>query len=674
MKREALTDKIFVLGVDGLDPSLARKYVNAGKMPNLAQYIERGAAREDLMLLGAVPTITPPLWTTLATGAYPMTHGITCFFRQSDTALDEIGYNLLSTYCKAEQLWNVFAEAGKKTLVWHWPGSAWPPSSDSPHLHVVDGSSPGSVNMSTGQLEGEFVLIASPNNVVLTFKEKAAADSNVPCVITDMDVEEPSADEEAVGLDKIKGDAMKMIFLDPSEGQAGVSETPIDFVLSPIKEASGWANAPEGAKEFGILFSRGLIRRVGLILPNAQDVYDHVAIYKNKKETVPMLTLQNDEYKRDFFDDSLKNDVLHRANRDLRVLEIAPDGSYLKMWFSAAMDTEMRSMWHPQTLFDTVVKNVGYPCPTSMVGGGDKTLISDCMLACWYHAADWQSEALNYLMTNEGYEVVFSHFHNVDLEDHMFIHYMKNGSQGLDQADYAKFMEDVYVQTDYYLGKFLPRLDEGWTVLIVSDHGQVCPEHHIHPLGDTGINIRIMQELGFTNVLHDADGNELHEIDWAHTKAVAARGNHIYINLKGRNATGIVEPEDQYELEEEIMTALYGYRDQETGKRIVALALRRKDAVLLGLGCDYPQGGDIIYFMAEGYNYDHGDSLSTVKGFAETSVSPIFIAAGRGIRHMTIDRYIRQVDIAPTVAVLGGVRFPAQCEGAPAYQIFTEDI
>ena len=122
------------------------------------------------------------------------------------------------------------------------------------------------------------------------------------------------------------------------------------------------------------------------------------------------------------------------------------------------------------------------------------------------------------------------------------------------------------------------------------------------------------------------------------------------------------------------MTALYGYRDQETGRRIVALALRRKDAVLLGLGCDYPQGGDIIYFMAEGYNYDHGDSLSTVKGFAETSVSPIFVAAGQGIRHLTIDRYIRQVDVAPTVAVLGGVRFPAQCEGAPAYQIFTEEI
>ena len=35
----------------------------------------------------------------------------------------------------------------------------------------------------------------------------------------------------------------------------------------------------------------------------------------------------------------------------------------------------------------------------------------------------------------------------------------------------------------------------------------------------------------------------------------------------------IVEPEDQFELEEEIMTALYGYQDKETHKRVVALAL-----------------------------------------------------------------------------------------------------
>ena len=70
LQRKALTDKILLLGVDGMDPRLTRKYVDAGKMPNVKKYLERGAAREDLTLLGGHPTVTPPMWTTLATGCY----------------------------------------------------------------------------------------------------------------------------------------------------------------------------------------------------------------------------------------------------------------------------------------------------------------------------------------------------------------------------------------------------------------------------------------------------------------------------------------------------------------------------------------------------------------------------------------------------------------------------
>lgn len=44
-------------------------------------------------------------------------------------------------------------------------------------------------------------------------------------------------------------------------------------------------------------------------------------------------------------------------------------------------------------------------------------------------------------------------------------------------------------------------------------------------------------------------GNELREIDWERTKAIAIRAGNIYINLKGRNPQGIVEPEDKYALE-----------------------------------------------------------------------------------------------------------------------------
>ena len=60
-------------------------------------------------------------------------------------------------------------------------------------------------------------------------------------------------------------------------------------------------------------------------------------------------------------------------------------------------------------------------------------------------------------------------------------------------------------------------------------------------------------------------------------------------------------------------------------------------------------------------------------GGHHTSVSPIFVAAGPGIKEgCKTTRVLRQVDVAPTIATLLGVRMPAQCEGAPMYQIFDE--
>ena len=79
LRNKGLTDKILLLGIDGMDPLFSQKMIEEGKLPNLQKFVARGAAREDLRLLGAVPTITPPMWTTLATGAYPMTHGIEDF-------------------------------------------------------------------------------------------------------------------------------------------------------------------------------------------------------------------------------------------------------------------------------------------------------------------------------------------------------------------------------------------------------------------------------------------------------------------------------------------------------------------------------------------------------------------------------------------------------------------
>lgn len=125
-------------------------------------------------------------------------------------------------------------------------------------------------------------------------------------------------------------------------------------------------------------------------------------------------------------------------------------------------------------------------------------------------------------------------------------------------------------------------------------------------------------------------------------------------------------------MEEEIITKLYEEKSPETGHRIISIALRNKDAILLGQGG--PEAGDIICWLAEGYNFDHGDCISTTNGESDTSVSPIFIGAGKGFKTgYYTDRHLRQIDFAPTVAVLGGVRMPEQCEGAPMYQLFENE-
>lgn len=158
MNKDVLADKILVLGVDGMDPRYSKWLMDQGKMPNLKKIVERGSAREDLEMMGAQPTVTPPGWTTLATGAYSYTHGITGYDNPGDEQ-GYVSYSIDSRLCKAEQAWNVFAEAGRKTLVFNWPGSSWPPSLDSQNLHVVDGTQPGTPNAGVAMTEYELFLL-----------------------------------------------------------------------------------------------------------------------------------------------------------------------------------------------------------------------------------------------------------------------------------------------------------------------------------------------------------------------------------------------------------------------------------------------------------------------------------------------------------------------------------
>ena len=664
--------KLLILGVDGMDPVQTKYYLDQGQLPNIKAFVDRGAQREDLVLLGNVPTITPPMWTTLATGAYPSTHGITCFWNQDHEHLDTMVYALDSRMCKAEQLWNIFAlEEGKKTLVWHWPGSSWPPTVESDNLHVVDGAQPGAVNEGCAGIESEKMTIASTEIKELAFKPKTVVSSGAGCIIEDLPEEEVSFGSASVASD---AKHVTNIMLTHEDGELALDRLTFDLVNSPIKPAKGWANAPEGALEFTLLTSNGTERRPGLILRNAQGEYDRVALYESKKAAEPFVALAKNELKCNVVERVKKGETEYLCSRHYRLLDIKPDGSYIRFWASAAYDTNNDSFWYPKTLMAQVKEHVGPVPPTTITSSRHIDLVEQIMLPVWDNYCQWQADALNYLIDTNGYEVVFSHIHNIDTMGHGYFHFCTEheGEDNSNVGRYHEAMAYTYRQTDAYLGRFLHYLqDEGWTVFIVSDHGLLVSENMCPLLGDPfGVNVGVMEELGYTVTVKDEQGRPTKAIDWSKTRAVANRGNQIFLNIKGRYATGIVEPADQYDLERQIIDDLYGYR--LNGRRIVSLALRNQDAALLGMSG--PECGDIMYWLEEGYNRVHGDSLSTFRGQARSSVSPIFIACGPGVKSgVRLTRHVRQVDFAPTVAAVMGVRVPKQCDGGIVTQILDED-
>lgn len=703
LRNKGLTEKVLLLGIDGMDPRFTKRLLNEGKLPNVKKLVEAGACRDDLVLLGANPTITPPMWATLATGAYPMTHSIQDFNLSGNDL--EITYTAIySTYMKAEPLWDVTAKNGKKTLLMHWPGGAWPPTLNDENLIVIDGSSPGAACSVSNAIDFDTVFIASI---------KAEKPSWMPYSIRTSDVvgdetltflglpQQTSKSPEAkalmekyyaeyAALNEVPGYTTPSHFITNSiqfedidkefSGRGmmwDLADFPTACSISPIYPPQQWGfEVPADAKEFVMISLGGRVIRYCLVLKNTAGNYDKVVMYANKEKDEALYVLEQDVYTPYVYDVIPKADGnMETVHRTFRLLEIAEDASYVRIWASRAMSCENDSVWKPKSLFKEITETIGQLVPTSQMTGNDPDMILKCNLPQWQMAADWQSRTMHYLIENHGIEVIFSHMHNIDLQGHNYMKYLKERSTSkISEVQAVKYAEATYQVTDNYIGTFLHLLDEGWTILLFSDHALICPEQETHVIGENcGICVDPFRAMGYTVMKKDENGNDLPEVDWSQTKAIQTRSNSIYINLKGRQPHGIVDPKDKYELEEQIITDLYGYRDDKTGHRIVSLALHNKDAILLGLGG--PTGADIVFFVHDDYCYDHGNGLSTACGYNDTSLSPIFVAAGQGIKeNYRTDRYIREVDVAPTAAVLLGVDIPAECEGAPAYQILTENM
>ena len=391
-----MENKVFVIGIDGMDPKMTRRMVDEGKLPNIKKLIESGSAREDLVILGANPTITPPMWTTMATGAYPATHGITCYWNQHPTDLSRFESAFDSTKIQAEQVWNCLVEAGKKVLVWTWP-CAWPPSSDSELLHVIDGTAPLGPNMSATVVEDEMITYAAANIDQVSKHGQTELHGGAGCVMK-VDTEAMTDNtEDAQGSWTnafYSSDNKAWPLLDHHEGEEGgeFADQIATFDV-PLRAPKNWAHeVPADALEFPIIVADGVRQLPSLLLKGKDGKYDHVEIYYSKKDAAPWTEIAEGEYIPTQVYNTEKNGEPIQATRFISIMKIDQDLPSIQITLGQAMDittAAKEALWSPKSLYQQVVDIAGY-CPyTTNLGGSYPEMISRRALPAWDYAKEW---------------------------------------------------------------------------------------------------------------------------------------------------------------------------------------------------------------------------------------------------------------------------------------------
>jgi predicted AlkP superfamily phosphohydrolase/phosphomutase len=141
-RRRALTKRVIVLGLDGLEPTRVERLIAEGRLPHLQNLAREGCYRR---LGTTLPPLSPVAWSSFSTGVNPGKHGIFGFVERDKaynlrltSASVETGRARLGPLTlpwkverpvyrrKSTSFWKLLAEAGVLTHVLRVP-ITWPP-------------------------------------------------------------------------------------------------------------------------------------------------------------------------------------------------------------------------------------------------------------------------------------------------------------------------------------------------------------------------------------------------------------------------------------------------------------------------------------------------------------------------------------------------------------------
>jgi predicted AlkP superfamily phosphohydrolase/phosphomutase len=265
----------------------------------------------------------------------------------------------------------------------------------------------------------------------------------------------------------------------------------------------------------------------------------------------------------------------------------------------------------------------------------------------------------------------FCLFDTPDRLAHMFWRFTEPAhpaNRGEDVSRYAKVIEEHYRECDEIVGEAMKYADDDTLFIVLSDHGMNSFQR--------GLNLNTwLYEKGFlalkSGFKPGESGDFFQNVDWDRTKAFAMGLGCIFLNVKGREANGIVNDGEAESVRVGIVSGLTGLVDSDCGQVAVRSVVRREQVYSGPYASEAP---DLIVNFSAGYRVSWDTPLggvpqglfadNTKKWGGDHVIDP---ALASGVLFMnrkfnTVSPDL--VDLAPTILNAFGVSKGAAMEGS----------
>jgi predicted AlkP superfamily phosphohydrolase/phosphomutase len=258
-------------------------------------------------------------------------------------------------------------------------------------------------------------------------------------------------------------------------------------------------------------------------------------------------------------------------------------------------------------------------------------------------------DTLRQLMKDVEWDFFMTHFMETDRLHHFLWEHME---EKIDP--YCQQFRDFYKEVDDFIGELASELEDKATLIILSDHGFCTLKEEVY------VN-HWMVEKGYLRFKTD-DPKGIQDIDAENTRAYSLDPGRIYINLKGREPGGTVNPGTEYQsLRDELMREISTIKDPETGEVMLESVKTRED---LYSGPHFDAAPDIIMVPKRGYDLKGSVNKTSLTGKGPIVGMHTFDDAMLYISDQEIKRSdISISDVMPTILQIMGCPVPDDVDG-----------